>query len=78
MSQKIRCGWVNLDNPHYVKYHDEEWGRVVYDDKVLFEFLVLEWVQAWLSWETILKRREWYREVFFDFDVQKCSEFTDE
>lgn len=75
--EKNRCAWVNLNNPLYVKYHDEEWGRPVYDDRVLFEFLVLEWAQAGLSWETILKRREGYRDIFFDFDVQKCSELTD-
>lgn len=74
---KIRCGWVNLNNKLYVKYHDEEWGRAVYDDRALFEFLVLEWAQAGLSWETILKRREWYRVVFLDFDIVKCSQFSD-
>ena len=77
MSQILRCGWVNLNNPLYAIYHDEEWGRPVYDDKILFEFLVLEWAQAWLSWETILNRRAWYREVLFDFDVKKCSQLSD-
>ena len=78
MSQKIRCGWVNPDNELYTKYHDEEWGKPIYDDKILFEFLVLEWAQAWLSWEIILNRREWYREVFFNFSPEKCSELSDE
>ena len=75
--QKTRCGWVNLSNLLYVKYHDEEWGRPVYDDTILFEFLVLEWAQAGLSWETILKRREGYKKVFYNFDVKKCSELSD-
>lgn len=78
MTQKIRCAWVNPENELYTKYYDEEWGRPVYDDKILFEFLVLEWAQAWLSWEMILKRREWYREVFFNFSPEKCSELSDE
>ena len=77
MSQILRCGWVNLSNPLYATYHDNEWGRPVYDDKVLFEFLILEWAQAWLNWETILNRRAWYKKVFFDFDVQKCAQLYD-
>lgn len=72
-----RCAWVNLNNELYVHYHDEEWGRAVYDDTILFEFLVLEWAQAGLSWETILKRREGYKKVFFDFDIEKCNRLSD-
>ena len=78
MNSKIRCGWVNPANELYVRYHDEEWGKPVYDDAILFEFLILEWAQAGLSWEIILKRRAGYKKVFCDFDVKKCSELSDE
>lgn len=70
-----RCGWCGTD-PIYVKYHDEEWGKEVHDDKTLFEFLILESAQAGLSWITILKRREGYRKAFADFDVEKVARFT--
>lgn len=66
-----RCGWVNKSNDLYIKYHDEEWGREIHDDTVLFEFLILEGAQAWLSWETVLKKRENYRIAFDQFDYQK-------
>ena len=72
-----RCNWANgseLD----IQYHDEEWGVPVYDDAVLFEFLILEGAQAGLSWITILKRRDGYRRVFKDFDVQKVATFTED
>jgi DNA-3-methyladenine glycosylase I len=72
-----RCAWCGTD-PLYMKYHDEEWGREVHDDKILFEFLVLESAQAGLSWITILRRRENYRKAFADFDVHKVAAFTDE
>lgn len=71
-----RCAWCGTD-PLYMKYHDEEWGKEVHDDKILFEFLVLESAQAGLSWITILRRRENYRKAFADFDVQKVAAFTD-
>lgn len=74
---KIRCSWATSD-PLYIKYHDEEWGKPVYDDKILFEFLILEGAQAGLSWITILRRRENYRKAFAGFDVQKVAAFTDE
>jgi DNA-3-methyladenine glycosylase I len=70
-----RCHWCGTD-PLYVKYHDEEWGKPVFDDKVLFEFLILEGAQAGLSWITILRRREGYRAAFLDFDVQKVALLT--
>lgn len=70
-----RCGWCGTD-PLYVKYHDEEWGKPVYDDKTLFEFLVLESAQAGLSWITILRKRENYRKAFADFDALKVAQFT--
>ncbi|MBB5635408.1 DNA-3-methyladenine glycosylase I [Pedobacter cryoconitis] len=70
-----RCGWCGTD-PLYTKYHDEEWGKPVYDDQILFEFLILEGAQAGLSWITILRRREAYRAAFADFDVNKVAAFT--
>lgn len=72
-----RCHWCGTD-PLYVKYHDEEWGKETHDDKILFEFLVLESAQAGLSWITILKRREGYRKAFADFDVHQVAKFTEE
>ncbi len=71
-----RCTWVNLDNPLYVRYHDTEWGVPVYNDRKLFEFLILESAQAGLSWETILNRRAGYRKAFAGFDPKKVSKFT--
>ncbi|RZK72356.1 MAG: DNA-3-methyladenine glycosylase I, partial [Pedobacter sp.] len=73
---KVRCNWCGTD-PLYVKYHDEEWGKPVYDDKTLFEFLILEGAQAGLSWITILRRRETYRKAFADFDVEKVAAFDE-
>lgn len=78
MTQDIingRCGWCGTDQL-YMDYHDKEWGRLVTDDKRLFEFLVLESAQAGLSWITILKKRKGYREAFLDFDVQKVAQMT--
>ena len=71
-----RCSWCGTD-PLYIKYHDEEWGKPVYDDKILFEFLILESAQAGLSWITVLRKRENYRKAFADFDVQKVAKFND-
>ena len=68
-----RCGWARTELS--VRYHDEEWGVPVYDDHTLFEFLILEAAQAGLSWETILKKRERYREVFAGFDPKKVARF---
>ena len=73
-----RCAWVNLNNQLYVEYHDKEWGVPVHDDAVLFEFLVLEWAQAGLSWETVLKKRENYREAFDSFDVEKIVQYDED
>lgn len=70
-----RCGWAGTDDL-YVKYHDEEWGRLVTDDKTLFEFLVLESAQAGLSWITILRKREGYRKAFHDFDAERVAAMT--
>ncbi len=71
-----RCSWGTND-PDMLKYHDEEWGVHVTDDKKLFEFLILEGAQAGLSWQLILKRREGYRKAFADFDVNKVADFSD-
>lgn len=73
-SEKTRCGWCGTD-PLYVKYHDEEWGSPVKDDKILFEFLLLETFQAGLSWITILRKRENFREAFDDFDYKKIAKY---
>lgn len=75
---KCRCPWLDTSKPDYVKYHDEEWGVPVHDDKTMFEFLILESAQAGLSWYTILKRRDGYRNAFENFDVNLVANFTDE
>lgn len=75
-SEKVRCDWC-LGDPDYVKYHDEEWGVPVRDDRKLFEFLILEGAQAGLSWLTILKRREGYRKAFADFDPEVVAKFDE-
>jgi len=72
---KGRCAWAGTD-PLYVAYHDREWGRPVRDDRVLFEFLVLEGAQAGLAWITILRKREHYRKAFAGFDPKKVARFT--
>ncbi|AGY53238.1 DNA-3-methyladenine glycosylase 1 [Bacteroidales bacterium CF] len=72
-----RCGWCGSDEL-YVKYHDTEWGRLVTDEKRLFEFLVLESAQAGLSWITILRKREGYRQAFYDFDAGLVAQMSDE
>ncbi len=72
----IRCGWC-VGKPLYEQYHDDEWGKPVYDDKKQFEFLVLESAQAGLSWYTILQRREAYRKAFANFDYKKVAKYDD-
>ena len=72
----IRCSWVN-SNPLYIKYHDEEWGVASYDDRYLFEMLVLESFQAGLSWECILNKRENFRKAFDNFDYKIIAEYDD-
>ena len=72
-----RCGWVDMVNPDYVKYHDEEWGIPVHDDQKHFEMILLEGAQAGLSWATILKKREGYRKAFADFDPGKVARFRE-
>jgi DNA-3-methyladenine glycosylase I len=73
---KIRCGWVTTD-PLYLDYHDTEWGVPEYDDRKLFEMLILEGAQAGLSWLTVLKKREHYRKAFANFHAKKIAAFTD-
>lgn len=73
---KKRCGWCTMD-PVYIKYHDKEWGRPVHDDCLLFEFLILEGAQAGLSWITVLKKRENYRQAFDTFDAAKIARYDD-
>ncbi len=72
---QIRCKWAGAD-PLYIRYHDTEWGVPLHDDQKLFEFLTLEGAQAGLSWLTILKKREYYRNAFDNFNVAKISEYT--
>ncbi|HEV2613958.1 MAG TPA: DNA-3-methyladenine glycosylase I [Gammaproteobacteria bacterium] len=74
MRTKSRCAWVTAD-PLYIKYHDTEWGRPVYDDRVLFEFLILEGAQAGLNWLTVLKKRENYRQCFSNFNPELIAKY---
>jgi DNA-3-methyladenine glycosylase I len=69
-----RCAWVGSD-PIYLDYHDREWGVPIHDDRLLFEFLVLEGAQAGLSWLTVLRKREGYRKAFADFDPEQVARF---
>ena len=78
MENKKRCSWHNLNNETYVKYHDEEWGQPLYDDKKLYELLILECFQAGLSWECILNKRENFRKAFDNFDIDKIIGYGDE
>jgi len=72
MSEKIRCPWPG-DSPLYIDYHDNEWGRPVHDDIKLFEMLILDGMQAGLSWITVLKKRDAFREAFDGFDPEKIA-----
>jgi DNA-3-methyladenine glycosylase I len=69
-----RCGWCMKDEL-YMRYHDEEWGAPLHDDQMLFEFLILETMQAGLSWHTILKKRENFRAAYHNFDVERVARF---
>ena len=75
---KKRCSWVDEKSEIYVKYHDEEWGIPKYDDRDLFELLVLESFQAGLAWITVLKKREAFRDAFDNFDVIKVANYKEE
>jgi DNA-3-methyladenine glycosylase I len=73
--RKTRCSWAG-EKQHMVRYHDREWGRPVHDDRKHFEMLLLEGAQAGLTWDTILRRRDGYREAFAEFDPVKVARFT--
>lgn len=73
--ERPRCPWVDLDKPDYVAYHDSEWGVPVHDDRVMFEYLTLEGAQAGLSWYTVLRKREGYRQAFANFDIAQVARF---
>ncbi len=77
LQEKIRCTWCTLSEL-YKKYHDQEWGKPVYDDATLFEFLILETFQAGLSWITILNKRENFRKAFDNFDYHKIANYNDD
>lgn len=72
-----RCAWVPLHDQEYMRYHDVEWSVPTYDDRTLFEFIVLESAQAGLSWSTILHRREGYRTLFYEFDPALVTRMTE-
>jgi len=74
---KKRCEWVPANDNLYRQYHDEEWGVPIHNDRLLFEFLILEGAQAGLSWSTILKKRENYRSAYDNFDVEKIARYDD-
>lgn len=74
MPQSTRCEWVSSD-PLYIEYHDKEWGVPVHDDRKMFEFLLLEGMQAGLSWITILRKRENFRKAFDNFDAKKIAKY---
>jgi DNA-3-methyladenine glycosylase I len=76
MAERARCPWCGTD-PVYVAYHDEEWGVPLHDDRALFELLILEGAQAGLSWITILRKRQGYRDAFEGFDVGRVAAFTE-
>jgi DNA-3-methyladenine glycosylase I len=73
---QCRCPWLDTSKDDYVQYHDKEWGVPVYDDKTMYEFLVLESAQAGLSWYTILKKRDGYRKAFANFNVETVAKFS--
>ncbi len=72
-----RCKWCNLKNDKYVKYHDSEWGVPRFDDRYLFEMLLLESFQAGLSWECVLNKREFFRECYDNFDIEKVCNYDE-
>jgi DNA-3-methyladenine glycosylase I len=77
MNDRRRCDWVSVDDPLYKVYHDSEWGVPLHDDRKLFEFLVLEGMQAGLSWATILRKRENFRKAFDSFDPKKVAMYNE-
>lgn len=77
MKEKTRCKWCNLKNPLYVEYHDNEWCVPNFDEKYLFEMLILESFQAGLSWECVLNKREFFRESYDNFDIEKIINYDE-
>jgi len=75
VTARTRCAWASGSDPLMLAYHDDEWGAPVHDDRMLFEFLILEGAQAGLSWSTILRRREAYRRAYRDFDPAEVARF---
>ena len=73
----IRCKWCNLKNPKYIEYHDNEWCKPNFDDKYLFEMLILESFQAGLSWECVLNKRDYFKEAFDNFDIDKICNYNE-
>ncbi len=73
-----RCPWVDLSKPDYVEYHDKEWGVPIHDDRLLFEYLILEGAQAGLSWYTVLRKRENYRTTFDRFNPEKVAKYDEQ
>lgn len=78
MTDKPRCRWCNMNNPAYIAYHDDEWGKPLHDDRALYELLILEGFQAGLSWECILNKREAFRKAFDGFDINIVCGYDDE
>lgn len=74
---KKRCAWCNLKNQKYVEYHDNEWGVANFDDKYLFEMLILESFQAGLSWECVLNKRDGFRQAYDNFDIEKVCNYDE-
>lgn len=72
-----RCKWCNVNNPLYIEYHDSEWGILNLDEKYLFEMLILESFQAGLSWECVLNKREFFKEAYDNFDIEKIVLYDD-
>lgn len=77
MENVKRCKWCNLKNPVYVKYHDEEWGKPNFDEKYLFEMLILESFQAGLSWECVLNKRKDFEKAYDNFNIDKICKYND-
>lgn len=73
-----RCKWCNLNNPKYIEYHDNEWCKPNFEDRYLFEMLILESFQAGLSWECVLNKREDFRKAFDNFEIDKISSYNEE
>ena len=78
MDEKTRCKWCNIRNPLYVEYHDNEWCKPRFDDRYLYEMLILESFQAGLSWECVLNKREAFRAAYDNFEIDKVSSYGEE